>query len=224
MTTNLLQGLLSCSLKIARWIWSKATYKNELSKKNSAIVWASPRYLYNQSQKRLITFYSHRSAWKSIHRRPRRRPQQVLTEQLEKLVSADKAYDQWCRFMLSIGGNNLQFYPNFVLFTTLGEMKLDHYFFHESKSIEDQKKAFTETWRVFVSKIKWRPKNKVQRSTSVQMQTIVKLLGGMQSNYWGGYIRPIPPGFGTPAYVHAFARFVSGRSQFEFLDTLMLKS
>ena len=112
--------------------------------------------------------------------------------------------------MLSIGGNNLQFYPNFVLFSTLGGMKLDHYFFHESKSIEDQKKAFTETWRVFVSKIKWRPKNKVQRSTSVQMQTIVKLLGGMQSNYWGGYVRPIPPGFGTLANDHAFARFVSG--------------
>ena len=27
---------------------------------------------------------------------------------------------QWCRFMLSIGGDNLQFYPNFALFSILG--------------------------------------------------------------------------------------------------------
>ena len=32
----------------------------------------------------------------------------------------------------------------------------------------------------------------------MQMYTIVKLLRGMQSNYWGGYIPSIPPDFGTP--------------------------
>ena len=29
-------------------------------------------------------------------------------------------YLQGCRSLLSIGGNNLQFYPNFALFSTLG--------------------------------------------------------------------------------------------------------
>ena len=32
------------------------------------------------------------------------------------------------------------------------------------------------------------------------MWTILKLLGGIQRNYWGGYILPSSPGFGTPAY------------------------
>ena len=55
---------------------------------------------------------------------------------------------QWCRFLLSIGGNNLQFYPDFALFSTLRRMNLDHDFFPVSKLSEDQKKAkdkvFTE--------------------------------------------------------------------------------
>ena len=37
-------------------------------------------------------------------------------------------------------GNNLQFYPNFALFSTFGGMNLDHDFFQESKVSEDQKK------------------------------------------------------------------------------------
>ena len=49
-------------------------------------------------------------------------------------------WKQWCRLMLSIGGDNLQFYPNVAQFSTLGGMKLGHYFFHVSKSSEDQKK------------------------------------------------------------------------------------
>ena len=32
----------------------------------------------------------------------------------------DQFYDQGCRSLLSIGGDNLQFYPNFALFSTLG--------------------------------------------------------------------------------------------------------
>ena len=43
--------------------------------------------------------------------------------------------------MESIGGNNLQFYPNFAQFSTLGEMNLDHDCFHASKLSEDQKKG-----------------------------------------------------------------------------------
>ena len=37
----------------------------------------------------------------------------------------------------------------------------------------------------------------------MQMWTILKLLGGIQSNYWGMYppFPPPPPGFGTPAII-----------------------
>ena len=37
-------------------------------------------------------------------------------------------------------GDNLQFYPNFALFSTLGEMNLDHHFFQVSKLSEEQNK------------------------------------------------------------------------------------
>ena len=49
-------------------------------------------------------------------------------------------YTQWCRSLLSIGGDNLQFYPNFALFSTLGGMNLDHDFAQVWKFSEDQKK------------------------------------------------------------------------------------
>ena len=48
--------------------------------------------------------------------------------------------DQGCKFLLSIGGDNLQFYANFALFSTLGEMNLDHHFFQVSKLSEEQNK------------------------------------------------------------------------------------
>ena len=49
---------------------------------------------------------------------------------------------QRCQSLLSIGGDNLQFYPKFALFSTLGGMNLDHdfFFFQVSKLSEDQKK------------------------------------------------------------------------------------
>ena len=37
-------------------------------------------------------------------------------------------------------GDNLQFYPNFALFSTLGGIDLDHDFVQVSKLSEDQKK------------------------------------------------------------------------------------
>ena len=46
-------------------------------------------------------------------------------------------------------GDNLQFYPNFALFSTLGGMNLDLDFFQVSKSSEDQKKVFTKTGALF---------------------------------------------------------------------------
>ena len=53
-----------------------------------------------------------------------------------------------CQFILirdanvcwALGGDNLQFYPNFALFLTLGGMNLDHHFFQANKLSEEQKK------------------------------------------------------------------------------------
>ena len=51
---------------------------------------------------------------------------------------------QWCRSLLSIGGDNLQFYPNFALFSTLRGINLDHDFVQVWKFSEDQKKMQME--------------------------------------------------------------------------------
>ena len=40
------------------------------------------------------------------------------------------------------------------------------------------------------------------------MRTILKLLGGIQSKYWEGYIPPIPPGFGTTAWSRTIPAFM----------------
>ena len=50
-------------------------------------------------------------------------------------------------------GDNLQFYPNFALFTTLGRMKLDHDFVQVSKLREDQQnKGLYQKWNTFFPK------------------------------------------------------------------------
>ena len=99
------------------------------------------------------------------------------------------------------GGDNLQFYPNFALFSTLGGMNLDHDFFQVSKLSEDQKKKiFTKNGTLF---------SRIQVETCAQMHTRVKLLEGMQmktilkllgeySQIIGGDISPIPLGFRHP--------------------------
>ena len=74
-------------------------------------------------------------------------------------------------------GNNLQSYPNFALFSTLGGMNLDHAFYQVSKLSEEQKKRSLPKWNTFF------PQNQVE--TYAQMHTRVKLLKGIQSNYWG---------------------------------------
>ena len=105
--------------------------------------------------------------------------------------------------------NNLQFYPNIAPFSTLGGMKLDNYFFHVSKSSEDQKKGLHRKLNSFCSRNQVKTKQKVRRTLSatmltivkllggMQVQTIVKLLGGMQSNYWGD-ISPHPHRVSAP--------------------------
>ena len=94
-------------------------------------------------------------------------------------------------------------------------MKHDHYCFHVSKSSGDQKKGLLGKFEEFLSPKLSEDQNKtfllkieeflspkasenqkkVQRSSSAQMQTIVKLLRGC-SQIIGGDI--FPPSFGTP--------------------------
>ena len=119
--------------------------------------------------------------------------------------------------MLSIGGDNLQFYFNFALFSTLGGMNLDQDFFQVSKLSEERKKnehffpriqvktkkkSLHQQWNTFFS-----PKSSgdlrsdayqgVKLLEGIQMKTILKLLGGYSQIIWGIY-PPIPPGFLHP--------------------------
>ena len=75
-------------------------------------------------------------------------------------------------------------------------MKHDHNSFHVSKSSEDQKNTFSPKIAEFLSPKASEDQKKVQRSSSAQMQTIVKLLGGCSQIIGGIY--PTPSGFGTP--------------------------
>ena len=128
---------------------------------------------------------------------------------------------KWCQFLLSIGGDNLQFYPNFALFLTLGGMNLDHDFVQVSKLSEDPKKRSSPKMEHFFSPNSGEDQKKkdlhqkrntffprIQADTYAQMHTRVKLfgrmqmysipystqtIGGIQPNYWGD-ISP-PPGF-----------------------------
>ena len=58
-------------------------------------------------------------------------------------------------------GDNLQFYPNFALFSTLGRMNLDHNFFQVSKLSEEQKKRSSPTMQRFFPRIQVKTKKKV---------------------------------------------------------------
>ena len=57
-----------------------------------------------------------------------------LTEKIRRfcpttMLKPYQNHAQGCRSLLSVGGDNLQSYLNFVLFSTLGGMNLDHDFF-----------------------------------------------------------------------------------------------
>ena len=107
---------------------------------------------------------------------------------------------QWCRFMLSIGGISCNFTPNLPYFQHWGDEARRLLFSRMQIKWRPKIKVFTENWKVLVPEIKWRPQ-KSQRSSSAQMQTIIKLLGGMLTNYWVD-ISPILPGFRYPWVNH----------------------
>ena len=74
-------------------------------------------------------------------------------------------------------------------------MNLDHDFFQVSKSSEDQtKKVFTKTGTLFSPNSSGDLRSDAHRSQifgGMQMKTILKLLGRIQSSYWGD-ISPHP--------------------------------
>ena len=113
-------------------------------------------------------------------------------------------------------GDNLQFYPNFALFSTLGGMNLDHDFAQLWKFSEDQRKKCK--WNTFSPRIQVKTKQKKSSWSKIQhfffpnsgedqkqkrssskiehffpsnFNTHLKYLGGCRcgpfSNYWGGY-------------------------------------
>ena len=68
---------------------------------------------------------------------------------------------QWCRSLLSIGGVNLHFYPNFALFSTFGGINLDQdlvktkkkmqakHFFSPILGEDQKKKVFSKNRTLF---------------------------------------------------------------------------
>ena len=97
---------------------------------------------------------------------------------------------QGCRSLLSIGWDNLQFYPDFALFSTLGGMNLDHDFVQVSKLNADQEKnRFSPKMEHFFPRIQVKTKkrsspemehffSRIQVDTYAQMHTRVKLMEG----------------------------------------------
>ena len=109
-------------------------------------------------------------------------------------------------------GDNLQFYPNFALFSKLGWMNLDHDLFPVSKVSKDQKKVFTENLRVFSPNLS-EDKKTTKNSDTDQSQIIggdadvdhSQIIGGSAVKLLGVYIpHPLPPlpGFSTPGNYH----------------------
>ena len=105
-------------------------------------------------------------------------------------------------------GDNLQFYPNFPLFSTLGgdetrpkkrSSPKNEEFLYPNLS-EDQKKRSSPKLKEFLSPKSRENKKNVQTLSSAQIQTLVKSLGGC-SQIIGGIISP---GFRHPCqYWHA---------------------
>ena len=119
-------------------------------------------------------------------------------------------------------GEKFAILPQFVLFSTLGEMKLDHNFVQVSKLSEDPKKRSSTKTEHFFSQIQVKTKKKGGgsptmehffspnssghlRSDAHQSQIIGECRcrpysnywGGIQPNYWG-HISPHPPRVSAP--------------------------
>ena len=100
-------------------------------------------------------------------------------------------------------GDNLQFYPNFSLFSTLRGMNLDQDFFEVSKLSEDQKKRSSPEMEHFFS-----PKSSTDlRSDAPQSQIFggdavedhTQIVGGDKIKLLGGIY--IPPRVSAPLLI-----------------------
>ena len=120
-----------------------------------------------------------------------------------------RSHARWCRSLWSIGGDNLQFYPNFAIFSTLRGMNFDHNFVQVWKFSEEQKKKANGTLKfpkfpqiqVKTKKKKVFYKNRTLFSPNLRSDVHpFKLLGGDTAKLLGGYIPPSPPCFATPAH------------------------
>ena len=114
------------------------------------------------------------------------------------------------RIFVEHWGDNLQFYPNFALFSTLGGLNLDQDFFQVNKSSEDQKKGLPQKWNTLYPRIQVQTcaqmHTKVKLLEGMQMKTILKLLGGY-SQIIGGDISPHPPRVSAPLFAKQSLQF-----------------
>ena len=112
--------------------------------------------------------------------------------------------------MLSIGGgDNLQFYPNFDLFSTLGGMNLDHDFVWVSKLSKEQnkKKVFIKNGTLFSPKSTGDLRSDAHQNEIIEGdadEDHTQIIRGDTVKLLGGYI-PQLPGFRHPC-LHLSAR------------------
>ena len=108
-------------------------------------------------------------------------------------------------------GDNLQFYPNFDLFSTLGGMNLDHDFIRVSKLSEEQnkKKVFIKNGTLFSLKSTEDLRSDAHQSEIIEGyadEDHTQIIGGDTVKLLGGYIPPIARVLAPlPALVSPFA-------------------
>ena len=103
-------------------------------------------------------------------------------------------FDSGADLCWALGGDNLQFYPNFALFSTLGGMNLDHNFVQVWKFSEDQKNANGTLFSQIQVKTKKRVfiKNRTFFPQFLLRCTPIQIIGGDTAKLLGGYILPSP--------------------------------
>ena len=81
-------------------------------------------------------------------------------------------------------------------FSPKSSSKIEHFFSPNSGEDQKKHKVFSKNRTLFSPNLR-SAVHPFKLLGGMQMWTILKLLGGIQLNYWGGYI---PPGFGTPGF------------------------
>ena len=148
--------------------------------RHSRPTWCSTSFIFTipfmKSTKLQQSFlYQSVKTWNSI-------PHSIKIFSFCKFRSDSK--QQWCRSLLSIGGDNLQFYPNFALFSTLGGWTSTTILFRCGNSVKTKKKANgTHFFPQIQVKRKKRSSTRIEHFFSLNLRSDVhpsKLVGGMQ--------------------------------------------